>query len=224
MARPTLLLVSVLPLALLACGRKAPPAPAEAEDKAQPAASASVSAEEKVEASACLAAPEWAADLPSEVVVEVLHVPAKRAQRKGAGYRLFEDGKMDTYTDVELFVNAAGKLETRPGDAVWKTAGMPEGAKLEAARKLFSETSRDDLEAWAPKKLPRELESEWTLIRVRKEGELVSTCYVGHRAPPPLAALERAVHDLRGSIKKAEKGAEKTGPKEPAEKDRAKRP
>lgn len=225
MARSTLLLLSVLPLALVACGRKAPAA--EAESKASPAASASASAEEKVETSACPPAPSWAAELPSEVVVEVLHIPAKRANRNGAGYRLFEDGKLDTYTDVELFVNAAGKLDTRPGDAVWKTTGTPESSKLEAAQRLFAETSREDLEAWAPKKRPKELTSEWTLLRIRKDGELVSTCYIGHRAPPPLAALERAVHDLRGSIKSAEKAAkevEKAGVEQPAKKGPAKRP
>lgn len=218
-ARPYFALASALPLLLLAsCGRKAAPAPTGAE--ASPVASA-LAPEAPV--NACPPAPSWAAELPTEAVAEVLHIPAKRANRNGAGYRLFDDGRLDTYTDVELFVNSAGKLETRPGDAVWKTTGMPEASKVEAARNLFSETSREDLEAWAPKQPRKDVEGEWTLIRLRKDDDLVSTCYFGHRGPPPLAALERAVHDLRSSIKAAER-AVKEDAGAPKQKDRPKRP
>lgn len=200
--RLSCLLALALPLALVGCRRKSPQPPVASE--AEPIASASASSQA---ANACPPDPAWAEELPADAIVEVLHLPAKRANRNGAGYRLFEDGRFQTYTDVELFVNDAGKLDTRPGDAVWKTMGGVEGAKLEATRKLVLESPREELESWAPKRKPKDLDIDATLVRLRANGEIVRSCYFGDRAPPPLGAIERAVHDLGRGIKK-------TGPKD----------
>lgn len=210
MIRSSSILLLALPLLLLGCGRKAkdadlPPEEAQAsEAEAVDANKAEAPAE-----NACLPTPFWAEDRGESVFIELLHIPAKRGNRNGAGYRLHEDGRIETYTDVELFVNDEGKLDTRPGDAIWKTVGSLDGAKLEEARELAKESSREELEKWAPKRIREGLDIESTLLTIIKGDETIRTCYFGDRPPAPIGKVEKAVHDYRMGLRKAAKEAEK---------------
>lgn len=183
------------PLALVACRRE--PSPPEAKTEAKPVASS------RPEANACPPVPAWAGEFPTGAIVEVLHVPnqAKSDAGDGTGYRLFEDGRLDTYSVLEFFTNDAGTLESRRVPGTWSTPGGVSGEKLEATRKLVLDTKREELEKWAPKRKPKDAGADFTLIRANYEGTVVQTCYFGDHAPPPLGAIERAMHDLRGGIK-----------------------
>lgn len=147
-------------------------------------------------ASPCPPFPAWASkELPAGVLVDVLHVPSR--EDRSVGYRLHEDGRLETHAKVELVVGADGQLTARPIAEAWKEVGRVPDERLETTRRLIREASADELRAWAGH---RGGEEGTTFLRMRRDGQILESCYFGDRAPPPLGLIERHVLDLRLGI------------------------
>lgn len=183
--RLAILLTTLLPLA--AC-RRDPPAPAAAPAEAASSANSA--------ADACPAAPAWARDEPAGLLIEVLYVPGVPGTHVGTGYRLFEDGRLDTFGDIEFYLDDAGKAHSRRIPAEWRTEGGVGGEALDRTRKVVDGTARDELDGWT-KGRPHETKPiDLTVVRARQGGTLHHACYLGDPAPPALGALESAVKEL----------------------------
>jgi len=178
-------LVGLLVGSLLACEPETPFAKA----------GGAATSEHGSKATPCPQPPAWAGELPSEVLAEVLHLPATEGRE--VGYRVHEDGTLETYAEVELVLGANGAVASRAVPGRWKEVGRAQEKKLAFLRRQLREASPEELEAWA---WHRGGDDDVTLIRLRRDGQIVRSCYFGDRAPPPLGAIERQVLDLRLGI------------------------
>lgn len=142
----------------------------------------------------CPELPSWAGELPADVFAEVLHLPG---EPRAIGFRVYEDGKLETWAQVELVLGADGTLGSRPIEGKWKDEGRVLPERLDLLRQAVRATPPDELAAWSGYRGEGE---EATVIRIRRDGQIHQSCYFGDRAPAPLNRIERLVLDLRFGV------------------------
>jgi hypothetical protein len=139
---------------------------------------------------ACPAAPSWAGKQSDEIEVDLLHT----TEAHGTGYRLFNDGHLETYDDLELIKSDAGRMKLEKVAGSWRNRGPVDVQGLEAVRRAIGAT--DEREMVGSRTGQGGGKDSRTHMLIVRDGKRTSFCYVGDQAPKGLEAVERAIHDL----------------------------
>jgi hypothetical protein len=127
------------------------------------------------------------------VELEVLHESKAGSSTHGAGYRLRSDGRLETYDDIDVAPNDAGKLAFKKVQGHWRVRGPVDASGLRAARSAAARALGGGLGGVMGEAGPGRA---WTLVVVRGDGGSLVACYHGEEAPPALTDLEQAAHAL----------------------------
>ena len=145
----------------------------------------------------CPPLPSWAPAPSDQVEADLLHVTATH----GAGYRLFADGHLETYDDLELIKDDAGRMKLEKAQGKWRDRGKVDASGVEALRAAVRQTDRAELIGARTGKGGGK--DTRTHLFVRREGVALSLCYLGDQAPASLEPIEKAIHDLMKHLKDA---------------------
>lgn len=182
--------VWLLLLGITAAGCRCDGAPSEdvLPSRPNPAQSAEVLTSDN-----CPARPAWAGSFDDNVEVELLHHSNAGGKEHGTGYRLRRDGTFETYDDIKVEKNDAGKLVFNRVDGAWAQKGTVMPNALSALRTAIADQPANELKGKWRTKGPRTARTHLTTVR---DGSRSEVCYLGDEAPASIQALQKKIHDL----------------------------
>ena len=184
-------LASVVALGCLGTGCRCKGAPSEESlprSQPNPATSQDIPA-----GGTCPARPSWAGALTDDVEVELLHTSEQGERKHGTGYRLHADGSFETYDDIAIEPNDAGRMVFKPVEGKWTLRGSIEPKSLAAFRKTLAAQSADSL---AGKWRTNGARTAMTLLTTHRDGSKRTLCYLGMEPPQSAQSLQKEIHDL----------------------------
>ncbi|MBI5534633.1 MAG: hypothetical protein HY898_18045 [Deltaproteobacteria bacterium] len=140
--------------------------------------------------SACPPAPPWAGNPAEPIEAEMLHATASH----GTGYRLFKDGHVETYDDLDVLKDDAGRMKLDRVPGRWRDRGPVAPAAIEAMRKAVA--SADSSELTGARTGKGGDKDSRTHFVVPRDGKATAFCYLGDEAPKGLEAIEKSMHEL----------------------------
>jgi len=106
---------------------------------------------------------------------------------------LFADGTFETYDDIQVVRNDAGRMVFERVEGKWTQRGSVDSATLAALREAVSDHTADALTGKWRTTGPR---SARTHLTTRRGEEAIELCYLGTEVPKPLKPLQDRIHDL----------------------------
>ncbi|MFW5739958.1 MAG: S1 family peptidase [Myxococcota bacterium] len=190
--------LALLTFAFVVPGCRCNAAPSEDE---LPATEPSPATSRAIEStSRCPARPAWAGELPDDIEVELLHDSKRDDSRHGTGYRLRSDGTFETYDDIQVARDDAGRMAFKRVKGDWTKRGEVRSDALAALRKKIAERSDHLNGRW---RTPGARSTLTHLITLR-HGKRSELCYVGLEAPQPVQRLQQQIHDLVNHVAKTD--------------------
>jgi hypothetical protein len=151
-------------------------------------------------ASTCPARPEWAGPLASATEVEVLHHAQTPSSPHGTGYRLYADGRFETYDDINLRPDDAGRLTFQRVPGSWRLRGVVTDEARAELRALLASTPAAAVEGvQATKTRDR---GAFTIVTWVHADKVAVSCYYGSEMPSSSERVVSKVHDLVNRVSK----------------------
>jgi hypothetical protein len=149
----------------------------------------------------CPEPPDWAENPPDRdrLVAELIHQPDTDAARKGSGVRVYDDGKVWVFEEVNITFKD-GKVTTERVDPVWRLLGVAAPARLDDLRRVIAAAPADELVDVQGKN--RKGRSRPSFLHVRRSDApaLLRSCFRGSDGGTAQSRIDEVVKKIAGEV------------------------